>query len=673
MTQLCDDRVDCVSGLDEADCPRDYLKRTSPAVPDPPVIVNYDGRGNMEILPLNLSSGDDRNLSCPETHFVCPGDLYCLPVYVRCNDVYDCPGHEDEADCDTYTCPGFYRCRASRVCVHRDHVCDGNYHCPQRDDELFCQLDCPDNCTCHGLAFTCSSPFSAHNHPDLRFLDASSTGMTPAHFVHNKLLIHLSLARCSLAHLSNLSLPNLRSLDLTDNLLTVVKGEHLHHVQNLRVLSLAGNPLISFLNTASVPRVKIPDIMTLDLSRVRLREFNLSMLSQLVSLQTLNLSGGGIEHVVGEGQQLPRKLHVLDVRGCPFLTFQRNMLSGTVSLQAVFSDNYKLCCPASLPADFNLNNCQAPSDEISSCGHLLGSSLHRIVLPVFAALALLGNAGSLMLNILLKPSRPVFSTDVFLCNLYASNLLMGVYLAMIGVADRLYQGTYPWEDVQWRNSVACKVAGFLSLLSSEASAFIICLVTLDSFLVIRLSCINTRFTVFSAKLACAFIWLGSVVVAGAHVFLLEFQKFPQTQTGLCIPLPVTRTGLDLAVIVVNFALFLLVGAGYLSVYISLMTSNTMVTERTSVAHDMVTARRVSLVVLSHFVCWFPVGLLSLVASQRAVSVPDWVNATVAVLVLPANSALTPLLYALTGVMERMRRQREERLLARLSAHRRAQK
>nr|KAG5685222.1 hypothetical protein BaRGS_030460 [Batillaria attramentaria] len=135
----------------------------------------------------------------------------CLPVYVRCNDVYDCPGHEDEADCDTYTCPGFYRCRASRVCVHRDHVCDGNYHCPQRDDELFCQLDCPDN----------------------------------------------------------------------------------------------------------------------------------------------------------------------------------------------------------------------------------------------------------------------------------SDLLMGVYLAMIGVADRLYQGTYLWEDVQWRNSVACKVAGFLSLLSNEASAFIICLITADRFVVTR--------------------------------------------------------------------------------------------------------------------------------------------------------------------------------------------
>nr|KAG5700952.1 hypothetical protein BaRGS_034237 [Batillaria attramentaria] len=35
---------------------------------------------------------------CPETHFRCPGESdYCLPVFVRCNGVYDCAGHEDEA------------------------------------------------------------------------------------------------------------------------------------------------------------------------------------------------------------------------------------------------------------------------------------------------------------------------------------------------------------------------------------------------------------------------------------------------------------------------------------------------------------------------------------------------------------------------------------------------
>ena len=46
---------------------------------------------------------------------------YCLPVYMRCNGVYDCPDHEDEKDCEEakITCPGFYRCGLQfvQVCV----------------------------------------------------------------------------------------------------------------------------------------------------------------------------------------------------------------------------------------------------------------------------------------------------------------------------------------------------------------------------------------------------------------------------------------------------------------------------------------------------------------------------------------------------------------------------
>nr|KAG5686644.1 hypothetical protein BaRGS_013431 [Batillaria attramentaria] len=74
---------------------------------------------------------------------------YCLPVYVRCNGVHDCVGHEDEADCENFTCPGFYRCRASPVCVHVDHLCDGMARCPQRDDEWLCGVKCPEGCRCH--------------------------------------------------------------------------------------------------------------------------------------------------------------------------------------------------------------------------------------------------------------------------------------------------------------------------------------------------------------------------------------------------------------------------------------------------------------------------------------------------------------------------------------------
>ena len=74
---------------------------------------------------------------------------------------------------------------------------------------------------------------------------------------------------------------------------------------------------------------------------------------------------------------------------------------------------------------------------------------------------------------------------MFVSNLCLADFLMGIYLTIIGTADSLYTGQYVLEDEAWRSSVVCKAAGFLSLLSSEVGAFIICVITLDRFLVLR--------------------------------------------------------------------------------------------------------------------------------------------------------------------------------------------
>ena len=86
----------------------------------------------------------------------------------------------------------------------------------------------------------------------------------------NRMLIHLSVGRCGVKHISNLTFHNLHSLDLSDNLLTEVSGYHFRHMPHLTALFLAGNPLSSVFMVPSGTSFKPQKIRTLGLVYVKL-------------------------------------------------------------------------------------------------------------------------------------------------------------------------------------------------------------------------------------------------------------------------------------------------------------------------------------------------------------------------------------------------------------------
>nr|KAG5693055.1 hypothetical protein BaRGS_028815 [Batillaria attramentaria] len=565
--QCGDQQEQCVDGADEVLCDKLTLYTTITSQP-PPAAILFDGRGSYNYSQLPA-----------ETHFQCPGDGYCLPVFVRCNGVYDCPGKEDEAACDSYTCPG--------------------------------------------------------------------------------------LSNCGLTDLDNVEFPNLRSLNLSDNFIQVVGISHLERMPNLQELILSGNPITSLFEKDWGVDMFFPRLQRLDLSRVESPDFDANSFP-FPNLQVLNLEGSRIERVAPGGFRTFSKLRALDLRGCPMTQFPQDALQGLDRLNTVFADNYKLCCPATLPKGFNLNNCQAPSNEISSCDALLRSDLYRVFLSVFAGLSLAGNLGSFVVRVFVQKSALRSGFGVFVTSLCVSDFLMGVYLAIIGVADRVYMGTYLWEDTSWRNSAACKTAGFFSLVSNEVSAFIICLITLDRFLVLRFPFSNLCFKKGSALIASAVVWLFGLVVATVPLVMGSQWEF-YSQNGICLPLPITRNdfpGHDYAfgvMIVLNFVLFLLIAAGQASIYASIRANSMSASSTSKKSQDLSIARRLITIAVSDFLCWFPIGLLGLLASQGT-PVPGEVNVSMAIFVLPLNSALNPFLYTLNTILERRQRAQEETLL-----------
>ena len=586
----------------------------------------------------------------------------------------DCPRHEDEHQCQPPSCPGLYRCRASTVCLHVTHVCDGWSQCPQLDDEKFCDLACPATCVCHGYSYLCRRSVSLSQYPQLRFLHASGSGIQPDDLGSNTLLIYLNLATCNLNHMGNRLFPNLRILDLSFNHLASVAPDDIRSFPKLISLSLAGNPIVSLFSSEdqSGPQT-FSSLLTLDLSFVEMKEMNPGTLSIFPNLQSLNLSHCHVHHVQGQGFQSHISLQVLDLRSCPLTSFPKFIFRDLRFLRRVLADNYKVCCPATLPGGFVVSQCLAPFDEISSCDALLRSDLYRIFLAIFAILATVGNALSLALRMFILKKKQQSGFTVFVTHLCVSDFLMGVYLVMIGAADRVFMGVYLWEDKDWKTSVTCKVAGFLSLLSSEVSAAIICLITVDRFLVVQFPLSRLHFQRRSAQAGCLVLWIMGTVLAAVPLLPATSSWHFYSQTGICIPLPVTRQdfpGHDYSfavMIIFNFLLFLLIAAGQLVIYLAVR--NQSVTGKINSdrrSRDLAVAQRLFTVVASDFLCWFPIGLLGLLASGN-IPIPGEANVGMAIFVLPLNSALNPFLYSLNTIQARRARAREEKLLRTLKA------
>ena len=582
--------------------------------------------------------------------------------------MYDCHGHEDENECEDPSCPGLYRCRGSNVCLHPTNVCDGWRQCPQHDDEHFCNLTCPHTCACQGHSYLCIHTIVLSHHHQLRFLYASGSGIQLSDLVSNTMLIYLNLARCQLTQIGNITLPNVRTLDLSFNHFESAIADDLNKFPKLTSVSLAGNPFVSLFGSETHSTSwTLPSLLAVNLSFVKMKELDPIVLHIFPNLQSLDLSHCHVERVQGSLQSLT-SLQSLDVRMCPLTSFPKSIFRGLGSLTRVLADNYKVCCPATLPVGFAVSQCLAPSDEISSCDALLRSDLYRVSLAVFATLATMGNTLSLVLRVFVLKSKQHSGYPVFVTHLCISDFLMGVYLVIIGGADRVYMNTYLWEDKGWRKSVTCKVAGFLSLLSSEVSASIICLVTVDRFLVVQFPFSRLRFQRHTAWLSCLVLWTMGIVMAAVPLLPATSHWQFYSQTGICIPLPVTRQdflGHQYAfavMIIFNFVLFVLIAVGQLFIYLSVRSQSLAEQDDSDRrSKDLALAQRLFTVVVSDFLCWFPIGLLGLLAS-RDIPISGEVNVGMAIFVLPLNAALNPFLYSLTTIHARRARAREQKLL-----------
>ena len=331
-------------------------------------------------------------------------------------------------------------------------------------------------------------------------------------------------------------------------------------------------------------------------------------------LETLELSRNIIDHFEDSAFN-GLTVDSLVMTDTDIRVFQQEMFTGVVIANSLITDAYVFCCirPVGLPEE----NCYPHKDEFSSCADLMRNDVLRVLLWLIGIFSLLGNGASLIYRFIFDRKRLKLGYGVFVLNLAVADFLMGIYLIIIASADVAYRGIYIYNDRAWRNSAWCKMAGMLSTMSSEASVFFICLITIDRILVIKFPFGQVRFTPRLSKLASGLAWAIAALIAVLPFAIKSyFNDNFYSKSGVCLALPLTRDrppGWAYAICIFigfNFVTFLAIAFGQWIIYRTINKATAKVRSfSTGRAHDLRVSRNLLLVASTNFMCWFPIGIL----------------------------------------------------------------
>lgn len=636
----------------------DFLCRSGKIIPIAQrCILDYDVYGDVTGC-RDLSHLDDCEFSeCPRGFLKCPNS-FCIPPRLVCDGQKHCEHGVDELLCDA--CPGLYRCRNSSICLDPSKLCDSIPHCPYHDDELLCDIEYPEGCQYHGLSGVCRNmnTTSLVKLPkDLRTLTLSENDFSTEfpNLQHMINLVILNLSNCGLNSLKSYSFfnhKNLMKLDLRNNKITNIYPYAFTGLESLTFLNLKGNNFLTkisdlaFLGLHKLPRTVI--------TNSGLQNIGKDTLVGLVGVSHLNLSSNDIRFISDYAFHNLTELTVLDLRKNKIEQFSSKIFFGLSKLTKLYTDSYAFCClkPSSV------QECLPHPNEFSSCDDLMKNDVLSAFLWIIGFSSLLGNLGVFVFKVFFDTDTLKKGHGIFITNLSLSDFLMGVYLIIIASADEHYRGRYVWNDLVWRRSMTCRIAGMLATVSSETSVFLLCLITLDRLIAVKFPFGQFRFTRGKALICVAVVW--SITIWLAVIPLIPgsyFQGEFYSRSVVCLALPLTRdrpAGWEYSTavfIILNFLLFVTIALGQCLIYreISQTSSSVKSTRRNQ---DMVIARGLFLVVLSDFLCWFPIGIMGLLAISGQV-ISGEVYAWVAVFILPINSALNPFLYTFANLRKKV--------------------
>ncbi|XP_041367443.1 relaxin receptor 1-like [Gigantopelta aegis] len=601
-------------------------------------------------------------ITCPVLTFPCPVTAECLDFEMINDGKIDCPDGTDEA----YSSPNdtsqvlYLEQNFVKVTKARDTNCNIDYYPPNcwcSDVSVFCDraqlTKIPSNLSVNTVVLILlknklrtfrSDAFAENNVLEILDLDYNELETLEPNIFER--LTRLKILRLMFNRISKIEkgafakLTNLQILILEYNKITKIEKGSFVDLRNLKVLNLNYNR-IKYIEPGSF--LPLNSLQNLAIEENLLTELKEETFSGLGNVTFLLLSYNRIEIIAARAFKDLVNMQSLRILGNKFYHVPTNTFKYTKNLEYIHFRAFYLCAYAT-----TVKTCLPKGDGISSHQNLLDSSLLRVAIWVMAILACIGNGVVLTGRLVLKEDNRIHS--FLIRNLSLADLLMGVYLLVIGSYDTLYRGRYLANDHDWRNSWSCDVSGFLNTVSSEVSVLTLTVVTLDRYICVTYPLTLRKINIKLAYLIMGAVWLFSITLAAAPlVGIPYFSSYFYKHNAVCVPLLLhepRNSGWEYSAFIflgINFASVAFMTYAYVAMFVAIRGSCFRSLHQ---SQERCLMKRFFFIVVTDWACWLPIIALKIAALTGTKLSPN-IYAWIVVFVLPVNSAINPLIYTLT--------------------------
>ena len=348
---------------------------------------------------------------------------------------------------------------------------------------------------------------------------------------------------------------NLRSLDVSHNALISIPDQCFANLSNLINLNMSRNFLSRMPSFKAQGQLQVLDLSEnrlralahgafnenhnlkfLSLSKNNLLTISSQMFNHLHNLTFINISYNVITKIGSKVFSDRINYQSVDARGNEMHEVTSYSFKGARNT-AIIVDKYATCC------FIHKDQCVSvePRSEYLTCSRMLQNVFLRISVWILGISAFTCNIIAYCVRSRKKQGNKV--QTLLISHLALSDLLMGVNMLLLAIGDLYYGEYFPSYSHSWRHGFACKLAGFLSIMSSEGSVFFITLISIDRLLGIKYPFGDHMLSTKLARLCVLLAWLAAFLIGAIPIGLASNRADVFSISEVCIGIPIVRRNL----------------------------------------------------------------------------------------------------------------------------------